>query len=107
MRKKYLIPGVGAIALAICLVSFTSSPTVVTDQFWVLKDGATISTDPSDYEPGASPCAGSTEFCGFLAPEDGVSNEPVISGLTEQDLDDLSDNPNDPVNSSGKISYRN
>lgn len=77
------------------------------DQYWVLKSGRSISTTPSDYQLGGSPCSGSAEFCGFHAPENGSTDEPVISGNTETDLENLSEDPETPSNVSGKISYEN
>ncbi|MCH5599508.1 hypothetical protein [Niabella ginsengisoli] len=108
MKKYVLLVAACFCMLSITLLSFKAQePQKVIDQYWVLKPGRSISTTPSDYQLGGSPCTGSAEFCGFHAPENGSTDEPVISGDTETDLENLEADPETPSNESGKISYEN
>lgn len=110
MKKNILITTF-ALFVALASVLFFSFKKAepaqnLTEHYWVLKSGYSISTSQDAYQQGSTPCSGNVEFCGFYAPMDGSSNKPVISGATLTDLDNLSADPETPSNESGKISYR-
>lgn len=78
------------------------------DVLWQLKAGHSVSTNPSDYEPGTESCSGEVHFCGFYAPENGSSNEPQIptgSNLAT-DLSAIASNPNSTSNTSSDVVFR-
>lgn len=78
------------------------------DVFWVLKSGTIASTSPAAYQEGTDNCERDVHFCGFYAPEDGSSGQPVIpsSGALRNDLTNLSMDNNTPYNTSGDISFK-
>lgn len=78
------------------------------DQFWVLKSGTIASTNPAAYKVGSDDCGQDVHFCGFYAPENGSTGQPLIpsSGTLRNDLTNLSMDNNTAYNTSGVISFK-
>jgi hypothetical protein len=110
--KKYMT-GIFAMIIGTALAFGTSafknaSPKHATDLFWVLKSGTIASTNPADYQQGSDACGLEIHFCGFYAPENGTTGQPVIpsTGNLRNDLTNLSMDNNTAYNSSGDISFK-
>jgi hypothetical protein len=110
--KKYMT-GIFAIIIGTALAFGTSafknaSTNHDTDEFWVLKSGTIASTNPADYKVGTDNCEQDVHFCGFYAPENGTTGQPLIpsSGALRNDLTNLSMDNSVAYNSSGDISFK-
>ena len=100
-----------AIGFAVGTSAFktTNYQKIADEYFWVLSPGNYDPTpDESKYMEGSNSCNADIHFCGFYAPKDENTGEPVIqpSSSLYNDLDNLSVNPDVHYNSSGKITFR-
>ena len=110
--KKYMT-GIFAIIIGTALAFGTSAFKNANTQhdadlFWVLKSGTIASTNPAAYQQGADNCGQEIHFCGFYAPENGTTGQPLIpsTGALRNDLTNLSMDNNVAYNSSGDISFK-
>lgn len=110
--KKYMT-GIFAMIIGTALAFGTSAFKIDNTkhdatQFWVLKSGTIASTNPAAYKVGTDNCGQDVHFCGFYAPENGSTGQPLIpsSGTLRNDLNNLSMDNTIAYNSSGDISFK-